>query len=67
MEALRGLGLHWFYGVQLETTRYLIGAIGVAAFTWAAGRWILHRRIQDRHATRYHATFESVVTRGKAA
>jgi lathosterol oxidase len=51
METLRGLGFHWWHGVQLETTRYLIGAIGVAAFTWAAGRWIAHRRIQDRRAS----------------
>ena len=51
MDALHRLGMHWLHGVQLETTRYLIGAIGVAAFTWGAGRWIAHRRIQDRCAT----------------
>ncbi len=51
MEVLRGFGWHWLHGVQLETTRYLIGAIGVAAFTWAAGRWIVHRRIQNRRAS----------------
>lgn len=51
IETLQSFGWHWLHSVRLETTRYLIGAAGVAILYWVLRRWTAPRRIQDRPAT----------------
>ena len=39
------------WAIQIEFTRYLIGAAGVATLYWLIGRWIEPRRIQSAKAS----------------
>ena len=45
------IGGRMLHSVQIEFTRYMIGAAGLTILYALIHRWIAHRRIQDRKAT----------------
>ena len=57
---------HMIISVEIEFTRYLVGAAGVAVLFWLFRRWIASRRIQTRLATfadrrrEFRQSFETV-------
>ena len=48
---LQSISAHWLHSFEIELTRYLIGAAGIALLYWLLRRWTAPRRIQQRAAT----------------